>query len=68
MNPEATIPDFLKVLPGASRTVVERVEGERTFLWWPGARADLHGEWTAEELRQIAAMMEAANHDEPENR
>lgn len=37
---------------------VERVEGERRFCWFrDDETADLHGEWTAQELWQIADMM-----------
>ena len=55
---EPAIPAFLKPVHKAPNIIVERVEGERRFCWFrDDETADLHGEWTAQELWQIADMM-----------
>lgn len=52
------LPFFLKSIFGSPNLIVEKAQGGRTFYWIRGDDfADLHGEWTIEELRQIVDMM-----------
>lgn len=53
------LPPFLKEAKRVPGAIVERMEGDRSVTWFRGDRTiDLHGEFTADELRQIVAMME----------
>ena len=55
----APIPSFLKPVNRRPDLIVERVEGDRSFFWSAGDdTARMRGGWTANELRQIADMME----------